>query len=160
MKIGMSLNAAAASLLLVASVSACGSAQDNIELQSAPKAPVVALPSPATTDNAIAEAAAKAQADAAAAAAKAQADAAAAAAKAKAAAAAKAKAAAAAKAKAAAAAKAKGAAAAAAKAAPAPVSVYYANCAAVRAAGAAPIRIGEPGYSTKLDRDGDGIGCE
>ena len=46
--------------------------------------------------------------------------------------------------------------------APAPpaVSVYYANCTAVRAAGAAPIHRGEAGYSTKLDRDGDGIGCE
>ena len=42
----------------------------------------------------------------------------------------------------------------------APVSVYYPNCAAVRAAGAAPIHIGDPGYSSKLDRDGDGIGCE
>ena len=41
-----------------------------------------------------------------------------------------------------------------------PGSVYYANCAAVRAAGAAPIRIGQPGYSPKLDRDGDGVGCE
>lgn len=39
-------------------------------------------------------------------------------------------------------------------------NVYYENCTAVRAAGAAPIRIGEPGYSRKLDRDGDGIGCE
>ena len=38
--------------------------------------------------------------------------------------------------------------------------VYYKNCSAVRAAGAAPIYIGEPGYSRKLDRDGDGIGCE
>ncbi|MGU3291145.1 GmrSD restriction endonuclease domain-containing protein [Williamsia sp. M5A3_1d] len=38
--------------------------------------------------------------------------------------------------------------------------VYYANCAAVRAAGAAPIRPGDPGYSTKLDRDRDGVGCE
>ncbi len=37
---------------------------------------------------------------------------------------------------------------------------YYANCDAVRAAGADPILIGEPGYSSKLDRDGDGIGCE
>lgn len=42
---------------------------------------------------------------------------------------------------------------------PAP-SVYYANCAAVRAAGAAPIRRGQPGYGSHLDRDGDGIGCE
>ncbi|GAA1458872.1 GmrSD restriction endonuclease domain-containing protein [Williamsia maris] len=38
--------------------------------------------------------------------------------------------------------------------------VSYANCAAVRAAGAAPIRVGDPGYSTKLDRDRDGVGCE
>ncbi len=36
----------------------------------------------------------------------------------------------------------------------------YANCTAVRAAGAAPIYAGQPGYSRKLDRDGDGIGCE
>jgi hypothetical protein len=36
----------------------------------------------------------------------------------------------------------------------------YANCAAVRAAGAAPIRRGEPGYAAHLDRDGDGIACE
>ncbi|MGI9001091.1 MAG: excalibur calcium-binding domain-containing protein [Pseudonocardia sp.] len=27
-------------------------------------------------------------------------------------------------------------------------------------AGAAPIRRGEPGYSSKLDRDDDGVGCE
>ncbi|WP_445670052.1 excalibur calcium-binding domain-containing protein [Paenibacillus sp. FSL R10-2771] len=38
--------------------------------------------------------------------------------------------------------------------------VYYKNCDAVRAAGADPIRAGEPGYSRKLDRDGDGVGCE
>lgn len=46
--------------------------------------------------------------------------------------------------------------------APAPVSPapYYANCAAVRAAGAAPIYVGQPGYGSHLDRDGDGIGCE
>lgn len=36
----------------------------------------------------------------------------------------------------------------------------FANCAQARAAGAAPVRIGEPGYGTHLDRDGDGIGCE
>lgn len=41
-----------------------------------------------------------------------------------------------------------------------PRSVYYANCAAVRAAGAAPIHSGDPGYSRKLDRDGDGVACE
>lgn len=39
-------------------------------------------------------------------------------------------------------------------------SAYYANCTAVRAAGAAPIYSGDPGYSRKLDRDGDGVGCE
>lgn len=38
--------------------------------------------------------------------------------------------------------------------------VYYANCSAVRAAGAAPIRVGQPGYARHLDRDGDGIACE
>ena len=38
--------------------------------------------------------------------------------------------------------------------------VYYENCDAVRAAGAAPIRRGDPGYASHLDRDGDGVGCE
>lgn len=37
---------------------------------------------------------------------------------------------------------------------------YYPNCAAARAAGAAPVRRGQPGYGTHLDRDRDGIGCE
>lgn len=36
----------------------------------------------------------------------------------------------------------------------------FANCAAARDAGAAPVRRGDPGYSARLDRDGDGIGCE
>lgn len=36
----------------------------------------------------------------------------------------------------------------------------FPNCAAARAAGAAPVRSGDPGYSRKLDRDGDGVGCE
>lgn len=39
-------------------------------------------------------------------------------------------------------------------------AVSYPNCAAARAAGAAPIRVGEPGYSPGLDRDGDGVACE
>nr|WP_116092552.1 excalibur calcium-binding domain-containing protein [Sphingomonas crusticola] len=39
-------------------------------------------------------------------------------------------------------------------------AVYYQNCSAARAAGAAPIRMGEPGYAPKLDRDGDGVACE
>ncbi|MCX5200956.1 excalibur calcium-binding domain-containing protein [Streptomyces sp. NBC_00237] len=42
---------------------------------------------------------------------------------------------------------------------PAP-PVRYKNCAAVRAAGAAPINEGDPGYARHLDRDGDGVGCE
>ncbi|WP_241037183.1 GmrSD restriction endonuclease domain-containing protein [Blastococcus litoris] len=41
-----------------------------------------------------------------------------------------------------------------------PVGVSYKNCDAVRAAGAAPIRAGQPGYAPHLDRDGDGVGCE
>lgn len=36
----------------------------------------------------------------------------------------------------------------------------YANCTAARAAGAAPVRRGDPGYGSHLDRDNDGIGCE
>lgn len=44
--------------------------------------------------------------------------------------------------------------------APAPKSEYYENCSAARAAGAAPVRRGDPGYGSHLDRDGDGIGCE
>jgi hypothetical protein len=39
-------------------------------------------------------------------------------------------------------------------------SVYYANCTEARAVGAAPIHRGEPGYASRLDRDGDGIGCD
>ncbi|MFB7609414.1 excalibur calcium-binding domain-containing protein [Streptomyces gardneri] len=39
-------------------------------------------------------------------------------------------------------------------------SVYYRNCTAVRAAGADPIRVGDPGYGRHLDRDGDGVACE
>ena len=39
-------------------------------------------------------------------------------------------------------------------------SVYYPNCAAARAAGAAPIRWGDPGYRDGLDGDNDGIACE
>jgi hypothetical protein len=42
----------------------------------------------------------------------------------------------------------------------APSSAYYKNCAAARAAGAAPLRVGEPGYRGALDRDKDGTACE
>lgn len=38
--------------------------------------------------------------------------------------------------------------------------VYYPNCASARAAGAAPVLAGQPGYGRHLDRDGDGRGCE
>lgn len=36
----------------------------------------------------------------------------------------------------------------------------YRNCTAARAAGAAPVYRGEPGYGPHLDRDNDGVGCE
>jgi hypothetical protein len=39
-------------------------------------------------------------------------------------------------------------------------TVYYANCAAARAAGAAPLYVGNPGYDLHLDRDHDGVACE
>jgi endonuclease YncB( thermonuclease family) len=39
-------------------------------------------------------------------------------------------------------------------------SSLYANCAEARNAGVVPIYRGDPGYSTKLDRDGDGVACE
>ncbi|NEK57250.1 DUF1524 domain-containing protein [Geodermatophilus sabuli] len=41
-----------------------------------------------------------------------------------------------------------------------PASAPFADCTAVRAAGAAPIRVGEPGWDTAFDGDGDGVGCE
>ncbi|WP_369059250.1 excalibur calcium-binding domain-containing protein [Caulobacter sp. 73W] len=55
---------------------------------------------------------------------------------------------------------------------PSPVRMYSApstaasigrsfrNCSDARAAGAAPVRRGDPGYGPHLDRDGDGVGCE
>jgi hypothetical protein len=42
---------------------------------------------------------------------------------------------------------------------PAPAA-SFANCSEVRAAGAAPIRVGDPGWAGRFDRDGDGVGCE
>ncbi len=38
--------------------------------------------------------------------------------------------------------------------------VNYANCAAVRAAGKAPLYRGQPGYASHLDGDSDGVACE
>jgi hypothetical protein len=43
---------------------------------------------------------------------------------------------------------------------PVRVAAFFSNCSQARAAGAAPIRIGQPGYSRRLDRDGDGVACE
>jgi micrococcal nuclease len=39
-------------------------------------------------------------------------------------------------------------------------SVYYRYCSDARAAGAAPIHRGEPGYRSELDADNDGVACE
>lgn len=39
-------------------------------------------------------------------------------------------------------------------------SAYYPSCKAARAAGAAPLYVGEPGYRGGLDRDKDGTACE
>lgn len=44
--------------------------------------------------------------------------------------------------------------------APTPTGVVYRNCSEARAAGVTPLRRGQPGYSSKLDRDGDGTACE
>ena len=44
--------------------------------------------------------------------------------------------------------------------APAQSSVYYETCADARAAGAAPLHRGDPGYRPGLDKDGDGVACE
>lgn len=35
----------------------------------------------------------------------------------------------------------------------------YANCDEARAAGVAPLHRGDDGYSSALDRDGDGVAC-
>lgn len=188
MKITMAVMTSAVTLALVASLSGCGGQSEVEVLESAngfvatvptvePTEPDTAAEDAATAKaNADAQAKAQATADAKAkaaaqakakAAAQAKADAAAAtkkaaaAAKTKAAAKAKADAAAATKKKAAASAKTKAAAKAKAAAKPKPLAnVYFANCDAVRAAGADPIYAGQPGYSRKLDRDGDGVGCE
>ncbi len=41
-----------------------------------------------------------------------------------------------------------------------PRTVSYANCSEAKAAGAAPLRQGDPGYAPRLDRDSDGVACE
>ena len=43
---------------------------------------------------------------------------------------------------------------------PAPARVHFSSCKQAREAGAAPLYRGDPGYSSKLDRDNDGVACE
>ncbi|MBO3724766.1 excalibur calcium-binding domain-containing protein [Actinomyces bowdenii] len=42
----------------------------------------------------------------------------------------------------------------------APAAEHYSSCREARAAGAAPLYAGQPGYRSDLDRDGDGVACE
>ena len=39
-------------------------------------------------------------------------------------------------------------------------AVHYAGCNEVRAAGKAPLNAGDPGFSSDMDGDGDGVACE
>ncbi|MET9312264.1 excalibur calcium-binding domain-containing protein [Kribbella sp. NPDC003505] len=39
-------------------------------------------------------------------------------------------------------------------------AVVYQSCEEARAAGAAPLHRGDPGYSAALDRNGDGVACD
>lgn len=41
-----------------------------------------------------------------------------------------------------------------------PTGAMFRSCAAARAAGAAPLRRGSPGYNPNLDGDADGVACE
>lgn len=43
---------------------------------------------------------------------------------------------------------------------PSASGVYFRNCNEARAAGAAPLYRGQPGYRVEMDGDGDGIACE
>ena len=43
---------------------------------------------------------------------------------------------------------------------PEPQKEFYANCKEAKAAGAAPMYKGDPGYRPELDRDKDGIACD
>ena len=42
----------------------------------------------------------------------------------------------------------------------APPVLSFPNCKAAKAAGFSRIKRGDPGYSSNLDRDGDGIACD
>ncbi len=37
---------------------------------------------------------------------------------------------------------------------------YFSSCDEARAEGVAPLAVGEPGYRSPLDEDGDGVACE
>ena len=39
-------------------------------------------------------------------------------------------------------------------------SKFYLSCAAMRAAGVAPLKLGKPGFRTALDLNGNGLACE
>lgn len=41
-----------------------------------------------------------------------------------------------------------------------PIGAYYSGCDDARAAGVAPLYVGEPGYRPEMDGDDDGIACE
>ena len=43
---------------------------------------------------------------------------------------------------------------------PAPAHVHFSSCKQAREAGEAPLYRGDPGYSSRLDRDNDGVACE
>ena len=43
---------------------------------------------------------------------------------------------------------------------PPPAHVHFSSCKQAREAGAAPLYRGDPGYSSRLDRDNDGVACE
>ena len=43
---------------------------------------------------------------------------------------------------------------------PSPAPVHFTSCKQAREAGAAPLYRGDPGYSSNLDRDNDGVACE
>ena len=43
---------------------------------------------------------------------------------------------------------------------PTPARVHFSSCKQAREAGAAPLYRGDPGYSSNLDRDNDGVACE
>ena len=43
---------------------------------------------------------------------------------------------------------------------PTVAAVSYSGCRDVRAAGKAPLLLGQPGYREEMDGDGDGIACE